>query len=74
MSDEIIQMKPIWYFVGWVLTIIGILVLAAGIYYLIVPVHLDIELRGMNISIWWGLILIIGGSMLVFFNRKVTPS
>ena len=74
MSDEIIQMKPIWYFVGWVLTIIGILVLAAGIYYLIDPIHLDIELRGMNISIWWGLILIIGGSMLVFFNRKVTPS
>jgi hypothetical protein len=63
-------MKPIWYYVGWVLILIGSLVLASGIYYLFVPMDFDVELRGMNISVWWGLILILGGTTLMLFNRK----
>ncbi len=72
MSTEAIPMRPIWYFVGWVLIIVGMIVMAAGIYYLFVPIHLDIELRGMHMSIWWGLVLLIGGLMLTLFNRKKT--
>ncbi len=74
MTDDAVQMKPIWYFVGWVLMIIGGLVVAAGVYYYFFPVHLDIELRGMHISIWWGAILIVGGLLLTYFNRKPLPA
>jgi len=72
MNDEAVQMKPIWCFVGWVLIIIGVLVLTAGVYYYFVPIHLDIKLSEIHISIWWGIILILGGSILTFFNRKPT--
>lgn len=70
MNDETMQMKPIWYFVGWVLIIIGLLVLSAGIYHLFVPIKYHIELHGLHISIWWGTVLILGGVVLSFFNRK----
>ncbi len=73
MIDDAVQMKPMWYFVGWVMMIIGGLVLAAGVYYFFFPIHLDIALRGMHISIWWGAILIAGGFLLTFFNRKPEP-
>jgi uncharacterized membrane protein HdeD (DUF308 family) len=74
MNEETEQMKPIWYHVGWVLMIIGVLVMAAGIYYLFFPVHLDIALHGMHISIWWGAVLILGGFILTYFNRKHAKS
>ncbi len=70
MNHDAHQMKPIWYFVGWMLIIIGCLVLTAGVYYLFVPIELNIKLREMNISIWWGIILILGGMLLTIFNRK----
>ncbi len=70
MSEETLQMKPIWFFVGWVLMVIGTLVLAAGIYRLFNPMNMHIELSGLHIDIWWGAVLIIGGWVLRFFNRK----
>ncbi len=70
MNHDAHQMKPIWYFVGWMSIIIGCLVLTAGVYYLFVPIELNIKLREMNISIWWGIILILGGMLLTIFNRK----
>ena len=70
MIDSATQMKPIWYFVGWVLIAIGVLVFAACVYYMLFPIDLDIALRGMHMSIWWGAILILGGVLLTVFNRK----
>lgn len=70
MNEDTMRMKPIWFFVGWVLMVIGTIVLAAGLYHLFHPVPLDIELRGLHISIWWGAILILGGFVLRFYNRK----
>ncbi len=64
------MMKPIWYFVGLVMLIIGGLVLAAGIYYLLFPEKFDIALHGLHMSIWWGLVLMLGGGLLTYFNRK----
>lgn len=70
MSDDITQMKPIWFFVGWVLMVIGVIVLAAGIYHLFVPVQYAIELHHLHIGIWWGIVLLAGGAVLALFNRK----
>ncbi len=74
MSEETLQMKPIWFFVGWVLMVIGTIVLAAGIYHLFNPLPFHIELRGLHIDLWWGAILVAGGWVLRFFNRKPLDS
>ncbi len=70
MSDKENEMKPIWYFVGLILLIVGFIVLSAGVYYLFVPDHHPIELPGLHLSIWWGIILMIGGSVMIYANRK----
>ncbi len=70
MSEDVLQMKPIWYFVGLILIIIGVIVLLAGLYYLFEPINFHIELSGLHTSIWWGVVLIIGGCLLSFLNRK----
>jgi len=70
MPEELNKMKPIWFYVGWIILIIGAIVLTAGIYYLFVPMHHHIELPGLHINIWWGLILMLGGVLLIFVNRK----
>ena len=70
MKDSENQMKPIWYFVGLILLIVGFIVLSAGIYYLFVPDHHRIELSDLHINIWWGIILMIGGGIMTYANRK----
>ena len=42
-------MKSIWYFVGLILLIIGIIVFAAGIYDLINPAAQDIKLANLQV-------------------------
>ncbi len=64
------QMKPIWYFVGWILLIIGFIVLTAGIYFLFVPEHHHVELPNLHINIWWGILLTFCGGLLILLNKK----
>ena len=70
MSENEDQMKPIWYFVGLILLVIGLIVLSAGIYYLFVPEHHHVELPGLHINIWWGIVLLISGVIFLYTNRK----
>ena len=51
----------IWFFIGALLLVYGILILGAGIYHLVVPPTQQIALRELHSDIWWGgLLLIIG--------------
>jgi hypothetical protein len=70
MNNDKEQMKPIWYFVGWILLIIGFIVVCAGIYYLYMPVHHIVRSVGMRANIWWGVVLMLAGAVLVYFNKK----
>lgn len=70
MNNDKEQMKPIWYFVGWILLIIGFLVLVAGIYYLFMPVHHEVKLDSLHTNIWWGIVLMFAGGVMAYFNRK----
>lgn len=62
-------MKPIWYFVGWMLTIIGSLVLLAGL------INLHADLPGGSVvgyvhpDIWWGALIILLGLFYVIKHR-----
>jgi hypothetical protein len=64
MSEH--QMKPIWYFVGLILLVMGGLILCSGLYQMINPPLVKTVLAEMHPNLWWGSIMIIfGGGMFI---------
>lgn len=67
-------MKPIWYFVGLMLTIIGALVLLAGL------LNLGSSSTGTTVvgyvhpDIWWGALIILLGLFYVVKHHGKTAS
>ncbi|HOY99732.1 MAG TPA: hypothetical protein PLL55_10075 [Candidatus Aminicenantes bacterium] len=67
------KMISIWFFIGLLLTVYGVLILGAGIYDLIVPGRHNVVLRELHAGVWWGaLLIVIGVVYLVFFRPKRT--
>jgi hypothetical protein len=66
-DDRII---PVWFFVGVILLIYGVLILGAGIYQLSHPP--STVLANLHPALWWGVLLIILGGVYVylFLPRK----
>jgi hypothetical protein len=62
-------MRNIWFFVGLILTAIGFLVLAAGIYDLMSPSAQEIRLAHLHANIWWGVIILAAGVLYVVKNK-----
>jgi len=60
----------IWYFVGVLLTIYGVLILGAGLYDLIAVVRRDTVLAELHSGIWWGALLLVLG---VIYVRSFAP-
>ena len=63
------QKEPIsiWYFVGLILTIYGVLIMGAGVYDLIAGVKRDTVLAGLHAGIWWGALLVVLGVVYIHF-------
>lgn len=52
----------IWFFIGSLLTVYGILILGAGIFGAVNPPARPVVLSQLHAGIWWGaLLLVIGG-------------
>jgi len=64
-------MKPIWYFVGLILFIMGLVIEVNGIYFLINPSADKQVLASIHPDVWWGGIMIIVGVIFILKNRKV---
>ena len=59
------QMLPVWFFIGLILIIYGILICGTGIYEMNnLP---DTVLANLHAPVWWGIILAIVGA--IFFQR-----
>ncbi len=58
------KMLSIWFFVGLMLTILGALILAMGIYYAFVPQTRTV-LAHLNPSLWWGAIMLVAGLLFL---------
>lgn len=65
-------MKPIWYFVGLILTIMGGIILLSGLYNLIQPSVSKVVLSEKHPDIWWGALMVIVGIIYIIRNRKIT--
>jgi FtsH-binding integral membrane protein len=60
-TDDHDQMRPIWYFVGMALTVIGSLVVISGVINLISPPRQPTVLAHLHVNLWWGLIVTLAG-------------
>jgi predicted phage tail protein len=70
MSEH--QMKPIWYFVGLILSSMGCIIFLSGVYQLIVPPAATTVLADTHPNIWWGALMTIFGAGMYFTSKKKT--
>ncbi len=61
---------PVWFFIGGLLLIYGVLILISGIAQISHPP--DVVLSNLHAPLWWGILLILIGAFYVwkFFPRK----
>jgi hypothetical protein len=60
----------IWFFIGALLLVYGVLILGAGIYGLSHPPA--VQLAELHVGIWWGVLLVVLGAVYsyAFFPRR----
>lgn len=65
-------MKPIWFFVGLILMVVGVLILLTGLYQLINPPEIKTVLSETHPGIWWGAVMIVFGLLMYLKNKNQT--
>ena len=60
----------IWFFIGMLLLVYGLLILGAGIYDLFVPPAQQPVLANLHAGIWWGALLVVLGG---FYTYRFSP-
>ncbi|HSQ75031.1 MAG TPA: hypothetical protein VLT13_05715 [Bacteroidota bacterium] len=63
-------MKSIWFFVGILLLVLGVLILGAGIIGLMSDEPGRTVLANLHPRVWWGGIMTVAGILFLVFNRK----
>ncbi len=63
-------MKPIWYFVGLLLLIMGTIVFVAGVFTFINPPPEQKVLASLHPDLWWGGVMMMSGAVFLLANRK----
>ncbi len=62
-------MRPIWYFVGLVLLIMGAVLVVTGIYYAINPIPSASAVAHLHPNIWWGGVMVIAGGLFLYVSK-----
>ena len=65
-----VGMISIWFFIGVLLLIYGVLILGAGIYDLSNPAAHPVVMSDLHAGIWWGVLLIAMG---VVYSLRFNP-
>jgi hypothetical protein len=61
----------IWFFIGLLLDIYGVLIFGASLHDLFVPPAQPVVLANLHAGIWWGVLLIVLGLVYTFaFSPK----
>jgi len=61
------RMLPVWFFIGVILFVYGVMILAQGIYEFSHPVGTVLE--RLHAAVWWGALMIVVGVVFVQQNR-----
>jgi len=62
----------IWFFIGALMLVYGILIFASGVFELLTGVPQTVILGGLHAAVWWGALLIVFGGIASyrFYPRK----
>ncbi|MGA9451470.1 MAG: hypothetical protein WBW41_09035 [Verrucomicrobiia bacterium] len=60
----------IWFFIGLLLTVYGVLICGAGIYELFHPQEHPVQMAQYHAGIWWGALLLVLG---LIYTIKFRP-
>lgn len=72
MAEEEKGMKPIWFFVGLILMMMGCVLIVTGIYNYYNPSQSGTILEYLHPDIWWGGVMFITGVIFAWFTRNAT--
>ena len=66
----------IWYFIGILLLVYGVLIFATGIYEVYRPPAREVVLANLRPAIWWGALLAVVGALYTirFSPSRVRPT
>ena len=67
MSNE--KQISIWFFIGSLILVYGVLILGAGIQEIVSPPANPLVLAELHVGIWWGALLIVLGGIYVHIFR-----
>lgn len=59
----------IWYFIGCLLAVYGVLITGSGIYGMFSPPERPVVLAELHAAVWWGLLMLGGGLAYIYFFR-----
>ena len=65
--SEVHRMIPVWFFVGVILLIYGVIILATGIYEISNPP--STVLANLHPALWWGGLLTVVGAIYVYVYK-----
>lgn len=64
------QSISIWFFIGVLLLVYGVLILGASLWELNTPPAVPVVLAELHIGIWWGILLLLLGG---FYSYRFYP-
>jgi hypothetical protein len=70
MEQEPKPMKPIWYFVGLMLTAMGAVILLSGVIDFSNETPAKTVLSDLHPAVWWGAVMMVFGLIFFLANRK----
>jgi len=59
-----IKMLSIWFFVGLMLTLLGLIITCMGVYFIFSP-ETTTAMAHLNPSLWWGLVMLLSGLLFL---------
>jgi hypothetical protein len=63
-------MKSIWFFVGITLSVMGALVVVAGVIDLVSPPQRQTILGSLHPALWWGIVMVCAGAIFLVREKK----
>ncbi len=63
MSEQKKHFIPIWFFIGALLLLYGVLILGAGVWQIVSHPRQQVVLGNLHASVWWGALLIALGTV-----------
>ncbi len=58
------KMLSIWFFVGLMLSVFGVIVTLTGVNYIFHPQHKTV-LANLNPNLWWGMVILVAGLLFL---------